>query len=95
MAVRAHALPPRAQADRTSEKGRLADFLTGLSPLEGVSVAASTLANGGVCPVNGERVLKTRNVQHCLSLMCSCGMYDLAVGSRSGRVRRPSEPSQM
>ena len=26
---------------------------------------------------------------------CSYGMYDLAVGSRSGLVRRPSEPSQM
>eukprot|EP00967_Tisochrysis_lutea_P062297 scaffold79940_cov35-Tisochrysis_lutea.AAC.3 len=26
---------------------------------------------------------------------CSGGIYDFAAGSRKGRVRRPSEPSQM
>ena len=35
-----------------------------------------TLADAGVCPTNGDRVLKTQHVQHCLSLICSCGMYD-------------------
>ncbi len=45
---------------------------------ECMAVLAATLANGGVCPTTGERILKTRNVQHCLSLMCSCGMYDFS-----------------
>jgi glutaminase len=41
-------------------------------------VVAATLANGGVCPVTGERVLRPKTVQHCLSLMSSCGMYDFS-----------------
>jgi len=45
---------------------------------ESMAILAATLANGGVCPLTGERVLKTNNVQHCLSLMCSCGMYDFS-----------------
>ncbi len=44
--------------------------------VEMLSVLAATLANGGVCPITGDRVLRTKNVQHCLSLMLSCGMYD-------------------
>jgi len=51
---------------------------------------ASTLANGGVCPTSGERVLKTRSVQHCLSLMCSCGMYDYS-GEFSFTVGLPAK----
>lgn len=43
-----------------------------------MSVIASTLANGGVCPVTNERVFATRTVQNCLSLMYSCGMYDFS-----------------
>jgi glutaminase len=39
---------------------------------------AGTLANGGICPVTGERVFKSRTVQNCLSLMYSCGMYDFS-----------------
>ena len=46
--------------------------------VEMLSVIAATLANGGVCPVTGERVFRTRTVQHCLSLMSSCGMYDFS-----------------
>ena len=45
---------------------------------EMMAVLAATLANGGVCPVTGERILRTKNVQHCLSLMVSCGMYDFS-----------------
>jgi len=41
-----------------------------------MATLAATLANGGVCPTTGDRVLKTSTVQNCLSLMCSCGMYD-------------------
>ncbi|MGI9419158.1 MAG: glutaminase A [Geminicoccaceae bacterium] len=43
-----------------------------------MSVVASTLANGGVCPVTGERIFATETVQNCLSLMSSCGMYDFS-----------------
>lgn len=43
---------------------------------EMMSVVAATLANGGICPLTGERVLATETVQRCLSLMSTCGMYD-------------------
>ena len=43
---------------------------------EGVSIVAATLANGGLCPLTGERVFKIDNVRKCLSLMLSCGLYD-------------------
>lgn len=43
---------------------------------ETMSVVAATLANGGICPVTGERIFSTTTVQRCLSLMSSCGMYD-------------------
>lgn len=45
---------------------------------EMMSVAAATLASGGICPVTGERVLSSETVRHCLSLMSSCGMYDFS-----------------
>jgi glutaminase len=43
---------------------------------EALSVAAAALANGGVSPLGGDRVLSSSTVQRCLSLMSSCGMYD-------------------
>jgi glutaminase len=48
------------------------------SNTEKMSVIAATLANGGVCPTTGERVLKPSTVRACLSLMSSCGMYDFS-----------------
>lgn len=42
----------------------------------GLASVASTLANGGVVPLSGDRVFSTGTVQKCLSLMSSCGMYD-------------------
>lgn len=45
---------------------------------ESMSIVAATLANGGVCPITGERVFSVKTVQHCLSLMYSCGMYDFS-----------------
>lgn len=45
---------------------------------ERMSVVAATLANGGVCPTTGERVLRASTVRACLSLMYSCGMYDFS-----------------
>lgn len=43
-----------------------------------ISVAAATLANGGICPTTGERIFKPETVKNCLSLMFSCGMYDFS-----------------
>ena len=41
-----------------------------------MAMAASTLANGGVCPTTQERVLKQTTVRDCLSITQMCGMYD-------------------
>ena len=43
---------------------------------ESVSVMAATLANGGIFPITGEKVLQPNAVRDVLSLMHSCGMYD-------------------
>ena len=43
---------------------------------EMMSVAAATLANGGINPITGERVFSPETVRHILTLMSSCGMYD-------------------
>ncbi|ESO83195.1 hypothetical protein LOTGIDRAFT_133855 [Lottia gigantea] len=40
------------------------------------SVIAASLANGGICPITGERILNPYSVRNTLSLMHSCGMYD-------------------
>ena len=43
---------------------------------ESMGVMAATLANGGICPITEEKVLKPDSVRDVLSLMHSCGMYD-------------------
>lgn len=43
---------------------------------EQMAIVASSLANGGVCPMTGKRVFDAGTVKNCLSLMYSCGMYD-------------------
>jgi len=45
---------------------------------EAMSIAAATLANGGICPLSGERIFQPDTVKNCLSLMYSCGMYDFS-----------------
>lgn len=45
---------------------------------EGMANVAATLANAGICPITGERVLEPDTVKNCLSLMYSCGMYDFS-----------------
>src|SRR5262249_19518624 len=48
------------------------------SNCERMAVVAATLANGGMCPITGQRVLSPSTVRSCLSLMYSCGMYDFS-----------------
>ncbi|PAV56863.1 hypothetical protein WR25_20668 [Diploscapter pachys] len=43
-----------------------------------LAVMASTLANGGVCPLTEERCISPQPCRDVLSLMYSCGMYDLS-----------------
>lgn len=43
-----------------------------------LALMAATLANGGVQPVTGERVVGPRVARQTLSVMTTCGMYDSA-----------------
>jgi len=45
-----------------------------------LSIAAATLANGGVCPITGQAVLDTDVVKKTLTVMQAAGMYDNAGG---------------
>ena len=42
----------------------------------GFAGIAATLANAGIQPLTGEKVLSPSTVKDCLSLMLTCGMYD-------------------
>ncbi|XP_037035921.1 glutaminase liver isoform, mitochondrial isoform X2 [Bradysia coprophila] len=46
------------------------------STCDSMSIVAATLANGGICPITEEKVLRPEVVRDVLSLMHSCGMYD-------------------
>jgi len=41
-----------------------------------VATIGATFANGGVCPLTGERVFSEETVKNALSMMYSCGMYE-------------------
>ena len=58
--------------------------------VDSFSVVAASLANGGICPITGDPVLKPSTVQKCLSLMYSCGMYDFS-GEWAFRVGLPAK----
>ncbi|XP_057331345.1 glutaminase liver isoform, mitochondrial isoform X1 [Microplitis mediator] len=60
------------------------------SNCDAMSVMAATLANGGICPITEEKVLKPESVRDVLSLMHSCGMYDYS-GQFAFRVGIPAK----
>jgi len=41
-----------------------------------MAIAAATYANNGLCPLTGDRILKSNTVKRTLQLLFSCGMYD-------------------
>lgn len=43
---------------------------------ESAAVIAASIANAGICPTTGDKVLSSESVRNTLSLMYSCGMYD-------------------
>lgn len=55
-----------------------------------MAVIASTLANGGNCPLTGAQVFRPDHVKDCLSLMSSCGMYDFS-GEFAFRIGIPAK----
>jgi glutaminase len=55
-----------------------------------LAVMAATLANNGVNPLSGRRAVQGQYVQHVLSVMHSCGMYDYA-GEWSYRIGLPAK----
>lgn len=55
-----------------------------------LSIAAATLANGGVCPISGEQVLSSHVVKRTLSVMQAAGMHHNA-GTFSLEVGLPAQ----
>ncbi|MCL3838890.1 glutaminase [Aeromicrobium duanguangcaii] len=55
-----------------------------------LGMMAATLANGGVNPLSGERVVDEQVVRQVLSVMATCGMYD-AAGDWATQVGIPAK----
>ena len=45
---------------------------------ESLAILAATLANAGICPLTGSKILSSQTVKNCLCLMQSCGLYDFS-----------------
>ena len=56
------------------------------------SVMAGTLANGGICPIDGNQVLTVDSVNSVTNLMYSCGLYNES-GRFAFEVNDESDPS--
>ncbi|KAI6652084.1 glutaminase kidney isoform, mitochondrial isoform 1 precursor [Oopsacas minuta] len=57
-----------------------------------LSIVAGTLANDGVCPLTGERILNSIAVRNTLSIMNSCGLYNYS-GMFAFKVGFPAKSS--
>ena len=58
---------------------------------DSLAIMGATLANGGICPTTGEKVLAGSNcVRNVLSLMYSCGMYNYS-GEFAFKVGLPAK----
>ncbi|XP_049692474.2 glutaminase liver isoform, mitochondrial isoform X1 [Helicoverpa armigera] len=55
-----------------------------------MAIVSSTFANGGICPITDEKVLRNSTVRNVLSLMHSCGMYDYS-GEFAFKVGLPAK----
>lgn len=55
-----------------------------------VAVMSATIANGGICPINGKRVLDSNITKDIKCIMYSCGMYDFS-GQFGFRVGLPAK----
>ena len=55
-----------------------------------LALAAATLANAGINPLTDEEIFDDETVQHCMSLMLTCGMYDFS-GEFAFRIGLPAK----
>ena len=78
----AYNLRGRKGLPRDIDLHKMLDIYLGCCSLEltteALSVAAATLANGGVCPITGKEVFPAHVTRTVLSEMMTCGMYDQA-----------------
>lgn len=70
------AFPEGTNVDKTLEFYFMCCSLE--SDTDRLSIVAATLANNGICPLTGERVLSSNTVRETLSIMNCCGMYDFS-----------------
>ncbi|EQC32996.1 hypothetical protein SDRG_09518 [Saprolegnia diclina VS20] len=68
----AHCFPPKTNIDDVL--GLFFRSCAARCTVDELSVFAATLANGGVHPISGDRVMQPQTVHHCLSVMYSCGL---------------------
>ncbi|XP_067944108.1 glutaminase kidney isoform, mitochondrial-like [Watersipora subatra] len=57
---------------------------------QSAAVIAASIANGGICPTTGDRIMSSESMRNTLSLMYSCGMYDYS-GQFAFKVGLPAK----